>query len=288
MHNDLYIGRFAPSPSGPLHFGSLVTAVGSYLQARHCHGQWLVRIDDIDPPREVEGAGDKILEQLTDFGLWWDQKVVYQSQNHHHYQRQIDQWLANGSAYYCQCTRAQIRSSGGRYDGHCRHLQLPPSDHYAIRVHCSQPAEGFMDQRYGWQTLEPQLADEDMIIRRRDGFYAYNLAVVIDDRAAGVTEIVRGCDLLEPTARQCNIYRMLGVNEPTYLHLPLVVDAYGRKLSKQNHAPALTKEHCLTQLHEALAFLGHPVPPSWQNDTPHELLAKMATIWDYRAIPRTI
>ncbi|CAG9295679.1 tRNA glutamyl-Q(34) synthetase GluQRS [Celerinatantimonas diazotrophica] len=286
MTNSAYIGRFAPSPSGPLHFGSLVTAVGSFLQARHYHGRWLVRIEDIDPPREVSGASDVILQQLNDFGLHWDDQVIYQSQHLNRYQRQIDTWLATGDAYYCQCTRKQIQvRNGGIYDGHCRFLALENKPGRAIRLHCNEPTYGFMDQLRGWQPLKKNLAHEDLIIFRRDGLYAYNLAVVLDDIDAHVSEIVRGSDLLEPTARQCNLYRMLKRREPDYLHLPLACDSTGRKLSKQNHAPALSQTHILKQLHDALAFLGHQVPNSWQQLPPPILLAKMAQVWDKRNIP---
>ncbi|MFM2486612.1 tRNA glutamyl-Q(34) synthetase GluQRS [Celerinatantimonas yamalensis] len=284
MKDSRYIGRFAPSPSGPLHFGSLVTAVGSFLQARSVAGRWLLRIEDIDPPREVSGAAQMIVQQLHDFGLDWDGPIVYQSQQYPRYQQQIEQWLAQGHAYYCQCTRKQIQARGGLYDGHCRTLGLTAAPDLAIRLHCEHPASGFYDQLRGYHPLAYELAQEDLIIYRRDGLYAYNLAVVLDDQAAGINEVVRGCDLLEPTARQCNIYRMLGAKEPNYLHLPLVCDATGRKLSKQNHAPALDKANVLPTLHAALAFLGHPVPPTWQQNSPRQLLGKMAQIWDKQSI----
>lgn len=284
MSNTNYIGRFAPSPSGPLHFGSLVTAVGSYLQAKAHHGQWLLRIEDIDPPRVAAGSAETILQQLQAFGLQWDGDVVYQSQRHHAYQQIIDQWLDDGLAYYCQCTRKVIKARGGIYDGHCRTLKLGAAPQRAIRVHCSSPAHGFNDRVQGWVALDPELAAEDLVIRRSDGYYAYNLAVVIDDRDSGITEIVRGSDLLQPTARQCNIYHLLDAQEPDYLHLPLACDAQGRKLSKQNHAPALDPLHIKEQLHAALNFLNHPVPTIWQQDEPDQLLPKMAGIWDYRRI----
>lgn len=284
MTNTPYIGRFAPSPSGPLHFGSLVTAVGSFLQAKSVDGQWLVRIEDIDPPREMPGADKVILKQLRAFGLNWDGEVIYQSQRYASYQCQIDHWLEQGQAYFCQCSRREIKQRGGVYDGHCRNRHLK---HGAIRLHCPSPANGFLDRLRGWIPLDNALAHEDLAIRRSDGLYAYNLAVVIDDIFSEITEIVRGRDLLEPTARQCNIYRMLGAKEPAYLHLPLVCDANGIKLSKQNHAPALDSNHILEQLHDALAWLNHPVPAKWRQASPHQLLSKMAKIWDYRAIQST-
>ncbi|CAG9000030.1 MAG: Glutamyl-Q tRNA(Asp) synthetase [Candidatus Celerinatantimonas neptuna] len=284
MTHTPYIGRFAPSPSGPLHFGSLVTAVGSFLQAKSVDGRWLVRIEDIDPPREMPGADTIILKQLRKFGLNWDGDVIYQSCRHASYQRQIDRWLDQGHAYYCQCSRKEIKQRGGIYDGHCRNRHLTWG---AIRLHCPSPAAGFLDRLQGWISLDNALAHEDLVIRRSDGLYAYNLAVVVDDIFSEITEIVRGSDLLEPTARQCNIYRMLKAKEPTYLHLPLVCDAKGHKLSKQNHAPALDPYHVLEQLHDALAWLNHPVPTRWEKDPPHQLLSKMAKIWNYRDIQST-
>ncbi|MFM2482152.1 tRNA glutamyl-Q(34) synthetase GluQRS [Celerinatantimonas sp. YJH-8] len=284
MNKTSYVGRFAPSPSGPLHFGSLVTALGSYLQAKSKQGQWLVRIEDIDPPRTVAGAAQIILQQLHTFGLHWDGPIIYQSQRTSLYQSYIDRWLEQGLAYYCQCTRREIKARGGIYDGHCRTLHLNAASQRAIRVHCPTPATGFFDQLRGWHPLKPALAHEDLVVRRSDGFYAYNLVVVIDDLDAGISEIVRGSDLLEPTARQCNMYRLLQAKEPDYLHLPLVRDNNGRKLSKQNHAPMLDPLHIQDQLHAALAFLNHPVPEIWKNESPARLLDKMASIWDCQRI----
>lgn len=279
-----YIGRFAPSPSGPLHFGSLVTALGSYLQARANAGQWLVRIEDLDPPREQPGAAALILEQLQAFGMQWDGPVRYQSQQHAKYQAQIDLWLESGKAYYCQCTRKQIQVQGGIYQGTCRHLNLNGSG-CAIRLISDSAPLSYHDCRRGEVNIPAQLAGEDMIIRRRDGLYAYNLAVVLDDIDQGVTEIVRGADLLEPTGRQCAIYQVLGANEPSYLHLPLALDSNGRKLSKQNHATAIDVTHRQALLHQAFAFLGHPVPPSWQLLAPQQLLQAMTTHWNIEQLP---
>jgi glutamyl-Q tRNA(Asp) synthetase len=279
-----YIGRFAPSPSGPLHFGSLVTAVGSYLQARSQQGRWLVRIEDIDPPREQTGAAELILKQLHAFGMTWDDTPRYQSQQHQAYQSQIDQWLNTGEAYYCQCTRQQIKAMGGIYRGECQDLNLK-GHNCAIRLRNQHGVVTYPDILRGTICIPTELAHEDMIIRRRDGLYAYNLAVVLDDIDQGITEIVRGADLLEPTGRQCAIYRTLDAPEPNYLHLPLVQDRHGQKLSKQNHAPALDARHAKPLLHQALAFLGHNVPPSWHALEPQELLHQMAAHWTLKKIP---
>lgn len=208
MTDTHYIGRFAPSPSGELHFGSLIAALGSYLQARARHGRWLVRIEDIDPPREVPGAAETILRQLEHYGLHWDGDVLWQSQRHHAY-REALAWLhEQGLSYYCTCTRARIQSIGGIYDGHCRELHHGP-DNAAVRIRQQHPVTQFTDLLRGIIHADEKLAREDFIIHRRDGLFAYNLAVVVDDHFQGVSEIVRGADLIEPTVRQISLYQLL-------------------------------------------------------------------------------
>ena len=198
MSESHYIGRFAPSPSGELHFGSLIAALGSYLQARARQGQWLVRIEDIDPPREVPGAAETILRQLEHYGLHWDGDILWQSQRHDAYRERLA-WLAEqGLSYNCTCTRARIQSVGGVYDGHCRTRHNGP-ENAAVRLIQRTPVTQFTDVLSGTIQADERLAREDFIIHRRDGLFAYNLAVVIDDHFQGVTEIVRGADLVEPT-----------------------------------------------------------------------------------------
>ena len=195
-----YIGRFAPSPSGPLHFGSLIAALGSFLQARARQGRWLVRIEDIDPPREMAGAAPLILQTLEAHGLQWDGEVMYQSRRHSRYDEIIDQLYRAGDLYWCRCTRREIMASGGFYNGHCRTLGLT-AEGSAARVRQHHPVYDFVDGLQGRIAVPAALAEEDFIVRRRDGLYAYNLAVVVDDMDCGITEIVRGADLLEPTVR---------------------------------------------------------------------------------------
>ncbi|WP_035416287.1 tRNA glutamyl-Q(34) synthetase GluQRS [Ferrimonas kyonanensis] len=254
-----YIGRFAPSPSGPLHFGSLVAALGSWLRARSQRGQWLLRVEDIDPPREVAGAADDILRTLEGFGLHWDGPVLYQSHRHDAYDHTLDWLRHNQLAYYCDCTRKRIRSLGGHYDGHCRQRQLDGLD-CATRFRNLNPINQFDDRLLGSIDTDPAFAAEDFIIHRRDGLYAYQLAVVVDDAFQGITEVVRGNDLLDTTVRQLSLFRALGLSAPAYLHLPLAVQSDGNKLSKQNHAPAIDPGQPGTTLSRALAFLGLPVP----------------------------
>ena len=284
--NKHYIGRFAPSPSGPLHFGSLVAALGSYLQARAQQGTWLVRMEDLDPPREMPGAADDILHTLEAYGLEWDGGIMYQSQRHDAYQDQINAWLENHQAYYCQCTRKQIKQAGGFYPGHCRDKQLEAAGN-AIRLKVDSPVLAFDDLLHGRISIPAPLAEEDFIIRRRDGLFAYNLAVVLDDIEQGITEVVRGADLIEPTGRQIGLYRLLGHPEVSYLHLPLAVTENGNKLSKQNHAPAIDKANPRPALVEAMRFLGLQPPADLASSTTHEILRWGIAHWQIANLPAT-
>ncbi|STV82343.1 glutamyl-Q-tRNA synthetase [Klebsiella michiganensis] len=232
MTDSHYIGRFAPSPSGELHFGSLIAALGSYLQARAQNGIWRVRIEDIDPPREVPGAAETILRQLEHFGLHWDGEVLWQSKRHEAYRERLAWLREQGLCYYCTCTRARIHAIGGLYDGHCRDLRLG-AENAALRLRQTRPVLEFYDQLRGTIVADEPLAREDFIIHRRDGLFAYNLAVVVDDHFQGVSEIVRGADLIEPTVRQISLYQHFGWQAPDYIHLPLALNAQGNKLSKQ-------------------------------------------------------
>jgi len=278
------IGRFAPSPSGDLHFGSLIAALGSYLSARAQQGRWLVRIEDIDPPREVPGAATRILQQLEHYGLYWDGDVLWQSQRHDAYRAALSWLQTHRQSYFCTCTRSRIQQLGGFYDGHCRDLQLPP-DNAALRLRQHAPVSGFDDRLRGHLQAEAQLAQEDFIIYRRDGLFAYNLAVVVDDHFQGVTEIVRGADLIEPTVRQIALYQQFAWPVPDYLHLPLAVNREGNKLSKQNHAPALPAGDARPLLVQALRFLGQPVSAGWQDESLESLLKQAVAQWNIRLIP---
>ncbi len=283
----MYIGRFAPSPSGPLHFGSLIAALGSYFQAKANQGQWLVRIEDIDPPREMPGASELILRTLEAYQLEWDGEVVYQSQRHHLYQQQIDAWIRSGQAYYCQCTRKAIKESGGYYLGTCRDKQLSNETPSATRLRMTQPVYEFIDQKHGRLTIPHPLAEEDFIIKRRDGLFAYNLAVVLDDIDQGVTEVVRGADLIEPTGRQISLYKMLGQSPIHYLHLPLALGENGQKLSKQNHAPAIDNSNPKPALLEAMHFLGFQLDPHIEQANLDEIIAWGVENWQICQLPNT-
>ncbi|ORT48879.1 glutamyl-tRNA synthetase [Vibrio sp. qd031] len=285
MHN--VIGRFAPSPSGPLHFGSLVAALGSYFHARSQNGQWLVRIEDLDPPREMAGADSLILKALEAYGLHWDQQVLYQSQRLADYQAQIDDWLERGDAYYCQCTRKQIKQSGGYYLGTCRTLGLPARE-CSVRITVDSCIDHFSDLRHGKIAIPAALAKEDFIIKRRDGLFAYNLAVVLDDIYQGITQVVRGADLIEPTGRQIHLYTVLGQTIPDYLHLPLAMQATGGKLSKQNHAPAISTSDVVPTLCSAMQFLGFSLPDDVQQGSTDEIIAWGVSQWRISQLPDEI
>lgn len=283
-HGRPYVGRFAPSPSGPLHFGSLIAALGSFLQAKSQQGRWLVRIEDLDPPREMAGAAALILTTLQAYGLEWDGEVMFQSQRHGRYDQIIEQLYQAGDLYWCRCTRREIMAAGGFYNGHCRMLGLA-AEGGAARLCQHHPVYQFDDRLQGQIAVPAALAEEDFIIRRRDGLYAYNLAVVVDDMDSGITEIVRGADLLEPTVRQIALYQTLGAAVPDWVHLPLAVQADGHKLSKQNHAPALALDEVRPALWQALAFLGQCPPPELMACRIDEIIRWGIAHWRLERVP---
>ncbi|EMI5490220.1 tRNA glutamyl-Q(34) synthetase GluQRS [Providencia stuartii] len=279
-----YIGRFAPSPSGNLHLGSLVTALGSYLQARSQNGKWLVRIDDIDPPREVAGASQRILTTLEHYGLYWDDHVLYQSQRHDAYREALEYLHQQGKSYYCTCSRHRIKELQGHYDGHCRHLQLPALD-AAIRLKQTHPVYQFTDKIRGTVYTEANVAEEDVIIHRKDGLFAYNLVVVVDDHYQNVTEVVRGADLIPATLQQISLYHHLSLPIPRYAHLPLILNHDNNKLSKQNHATALPMTDPRPVICHALALLKQPPIAHWQDLNTHQLLEIATRQWQLAVIP---
>jgi glutamyl-Q tRNA(Asp) synthetase len=260
-----YIGRFAPSPSGPLHAGSLVAALASYLDARAHAGRWLLRIEDVDTPRTVAGADRVIMDQLRALGLHWDGDVVWQSQRGDQYGAAFDALSARGLVYGCGCTRreiadasATIGADGERpYPGTCRSGLAPGRTARAWRVRVPAGVETFDDRWLGPQCQDVAAAVGDFVLKRADGLWPYQLAVVVDDAAQGITDIVRGADLLGSTARQRVLGRLLDLPIPRVMHVPLIIDpATGLKLSKQNHAPALDTAHPLAALGQAWQALG--------------------------------
>ncbi len=252
MHR--YTGRFAPSPSGPLHAGSLVTAMASYLDARAHRGRWLLRIEDIDTPRVAAGADRLIMGQLQALGMPWDEAPVWQSHRYAAYQAAFDMLAAQGLIYGCSCTRKELFAQ--TYPGTCRNGLPPGRIARAWRFRVSTGIEQFDDRWLGAQEQDVEHEVGDFILKRADGLWAYQLAVVVDDTEQGISDIVRGTDLLTSTARQQMLARHLGRPYPRVMHVPLVIDAHGRKLSKQNHAAAMDCTHPLATLNTAWRHLG--------------------------------
>jgi glutamyl-Q tRNA(Asp) synthetase len=283
-----YIGRFAPSPTGPLHFGSLVSALASYLHARSQQGQWLVRMEDLDPPREQPGAADQILTSLEKHGLSWDGAVLYQSQRHTAYGEALETLRKADLIYPCHCTRQDLQALGGVYDGRCRNQQVTTHKPHALRLKLYDlPAPwqalpeivSFTDLFQGQQHQDLRREAGDIIVKRRDGLFAYQLAVVVDDIAQGITHVVRGSDLLEVTGRQWLLFRLLGARPPQFGHIPLALHPNGQKLSKQNHAPPLNSAEAGTNLWRALGFLGQNPPADLYNAPPAEVLSWASAHW---------
>lgn len=263
---DAYVGRFAPSPTGPLHFGSLVAAVGSCLEARRHGGRWLLRIEDVDAPRTVPGAAGEILRQLDACGLEWDGKVIWQSERLHLYRAALDTLIASGAAYPCACSRREIadstlaRDGSRRYPGTCRGGLAPGRTPRAWRVRTDDAAIVWHDAVQGRQEENVLRDVGDFVLLRADGQYAYQLAVVMDDGLQGVSHVVRGADLLDSTGRQIHLQRLLGHPQPEYAHLPVATNAAGEKLSKQTRAAPVEVTQASAAISAALAFLGQRPP----------------------------
>lgn len=282
-----YRGRFAPSPTGPLHLGSLIAALASYLDAKHQQGRWLLRMEDLDPPREEPGAADRILQSLQDHGLLWDEKVLWQSRRADAYHSALNQLSSDGQLFRCDCTRAML-GPGGACHGHCLPRQEQVANHHALRV--AVPAnthEGFTDQIQGAISADLGTSLPDFVLLRKDGLFAYQLAVVVDDAFQGITHIVRGSDLLDSTARQIFLQQQLGASTPRYCHIPVITNESGQKFSKQNHAPPLKSDNAPSSLRLALEFLRQAPPPPAATAAP-DILAFAISSWDPGAIPASM
>ena len=278
-----YRGRFAPSPTGPLHLGSLLAAFGSWLLARHAGGEWLVRIEDVDRAREVPGAAARQLDTLAAFGLVPDRPPVHQSQRHALYQAALEQLKQAGAAFPCACSRSELAAQGGIHR-HCIATAARARPAWRLRVPDGLRI-GFDDGLQGRN--EQDLAAEvgDFVLRRADGYWAYQLAVVVDDADQGITDIVRGADLLDSTPRQILLQRTLGLPTPRYLHLPLVLDAHGHKLSKSGAALAVDPADPLPALRHCWSLLGQDPAPMAQARTPENLLQRTQEHFDPTALP---
>jgi glutamyl-Q tRNA(Asp) synthetase len=282
-----YRGRFAPSPTGPLHQGSLLAALASFLDARHNGGSWLLRMEDLDPPREEAGAARCILDSLHHHGLHWDGDVLFQSRRDAAYAAALERLAAGGHLFSCDCTRALLGPDGACC-GRCRERQgqlaYPAATRVAVPPDCHIE---FADQIQGVVSTALGAATADFVVKRKDGLYAYQLAVVVDDAWQGISHVVRGSDLLDSSARQIFLQQLLGHPTPRYCHIPVVTDGSGQKLSKQNHAPALDDHNAPANLRAALGFLYQQEPPQAVATT-GEILAFATRCWTPGNIPAVL
>ena len=288
----LPVGRFAPSPSGPLHFGSLLAALGSYLSIRRQGGIWRLRIEDLDPLRTVPGSEDELLRTLERLGLEWDGPLLRQSERSAAYEAALEQLAAQGVLFPCSCSRKEILTTaphageeGPIYPGTCRDGLHAGKQARALRLRVEDSSIAFVDALYG--PYQQNLAEEvgDFVLKRADGLFGYQLAVVVDDGASGVTEVVRGADLLASTPRQIYLQRLLGLPTPAYLHLPLALGDDGEKLSKRHARYALSADPGRA-LNRALIFLGQVPPAELRGAPPAEILEWAVANFAVAAIPR--
>ena len=292
MNKD-YRGRFAPSPTGPLHFGSLIAAAGSYLEARSRDGEWLLRIEDLDPPREIPGAADDIIRALDRFGFEWDGEILYQSERYELYAQALETLTCKGLTYPCGCTRKEILRTaefgehGAIYPGACRNGLPEDKQARSVRIRTPDEVFQFSDRVQGTQAQNLLNELGDFLLKRADGLWAYNLAVVVDDGACAINDVVRGCDLLSFTNIQIFLQQGLDLPTPGYCHLPLASHADGCKLSKQTLAQAITDYPPERTLHQALTFLNHPPPEDMLGASLFELWQWAIANWQLERIPAT-
>lgn len=287
-----YRGRFAPSPTGPLHFGSMVAAVGSFLQAKSRGGEWLVRMEDLDPPRESPGAAADILRTLEAFGLHWDGAVMYQSRRHEVYQAALEKLESLDAVYPCACSRREIADSsvhgvdGPVYPGTCRNGVAQSRAPRAWRAKVDGQKIEYIDAIQGKLARDLPADFGDFVVRRADGFFAYQLAVVVDDAEQDITEVVRGADLIESTPRQIHLQRLLGFPTPDYLHLPVALNEKGEKLSKQTNAAPLDPARPLPALIQVMRFLGQEPSKQLAEGSIEDFWRWAVENWDEERVPR--
>ena len=284
-HSSQYCGRFAPSPTGPLHLGSLMAAVASYLDARAHQGKWLVRMEDVDPPRVVPGSADDILKTLEVFSLEWDESVMYQSQRNEAYEKTLEVLRNKGDIFKCTCSRQQLRPQQGKHLNPCTAHEGP----FSLRMRAADIVIEFEDRCQGHQHQNLRQEVGDYILKRKDGLYAYQLAVVVDDYDQDVTHVVRGADLLDSTQRQMYLQHQLNFPTLSYLHFPVLLGDDGHKLSKQAFAAPVDTKDPMTALKLSLKALGQDsvLPIDEQNEftSPQELLQLAIERWDVTLIP---
>ncbi len=288
-----YTGRFAPSPTGPLHFGSLIAALASYCDAKSNQGLWLVRMEDLDKPREIKGAADNILAKLKLFGFTWDGEVMFQSLRNEAYQTAIDRLLVRNLVYPCTCSRKEIADSssfrgieGSIYPKTCLEHPVKNNVKPAYRVKTEDKSTFFIDRIQG--EVHQNIARDigDFVLRRADGVFAYQLAVIVDDAEQGVTHVVRGADLLDSTPRQIYLQEKLSLPQPTYAHVPIACNANGEKLSKQTLAQAIRPENAAELMVKALNFLGQNPEGHLTKAQPKAILEWAVAHWNLNKIPK--
>jgi glutamyl-Q tRNA(Asp) synthetase len=282
-----YVGRFAPSPTGDLHLGSLYTAAASFLDARANGGCWLVRVEDLDGPRVVPGSADGILRTLSRFGFEWDGEVVHQSDRSDRYAAALDDLRALGLTFQCSCSRLQL-AEDERYPGHCRNGPLKPGTPCATRVRVDQATIQFSDRIQGTFRQDVAATVGDMLVRRRDQLFAYVLAVVVDDAAQRVTHVVRGADLLDNTPRQMHLQQLLGLPAPDYAHVPLLLEPDGRKLAKSSRSVQLDGGTPLPLLIKVFDLLNLSPPPELDLATIPEAWIWATAKWNIDLAPRRL
>jgi glutamyl-Q tRNA(Asp) synthetase len=278
--SSVYVGRYAPSPTGPLHFGSLVAAVASYLDARSQQGKWLLRMEDLDKPREMPGAADDIVRTMEGYGFEWDGEIMYQSQRDPAYQEMLDQLIDMGLVYPCNCSRREIAAiahagiEGSVYPGTCRSGMSKSREAKAWRVKADAAHVVFKDFFKG--SIDHHMHSDigDFVLKRADGLFAYQLAVVVDDHEQGINHVVRGADLLNSTSRQVLLQYLLSIPSPAYAHIPLVTNANGEKLSKQTHATPVLVKDAAEHLFHAFEFLGF-------RNMPFNKKVDLKTLWQW-------
>jgi len=286
-----YRGRFAPSPTGPLHFGSLVSAVASFLQAKSQQGAWLLRVEDLDPPRESPGSMEHILRTLEQHHLHWDEPIVYQSRRFEFYEHYLERLNIKGYVYACDCSRKTISELQQQlgisvYPGTCRQRQLDSRNQHALRLKTPDHTIAFDDRIQGHFTQNLARQVGDFVLRRADGWFAYQLAVVVDDTEQGITEVVRGSDLLDNTPRQMFIQSLLDFSLPSYAHVPVATHANGEKLSKQTYATPVDSTRSVQNLVNALAFLGQTPPAEHEFSHVDDVINWAIEHWDITLVPK--
>lgn len=281
-----YRGRFAPSPTGPVHYGTLIAAVGSYLQAKSSDGEWLVRIEDVDITRRVDGADTDILKTMEALGFEWDGEVIYQSKRTQHYESALEELISQSLVFPCTCSRKQLAEAESYiYPGTCRSHSLLEKSEHALRVLAQDIDIEFTDKVMSKQSQNIKQQCGDFVIKRRDGLFAYQLAVVVDDALQNITEVVRGADLLLSTPRQIYLQKLLNYPTPEYCHLPLAVDNAGNKISKSEGAARIElkqKQHLLVSV---LGFLGQNPPDDLAQYSINDIWSWALVHWDVTSIP---